>query len=110
MGEGGARRVVRACEKRQFWWRNTGEGASRQEAEMPKIIAFSEAADFRAASRQPTTLASLIARGKSWLDARRVHGHDQQIERYINEHGGALTDSLEREISQRFVNANPGRY
>ncbi len=77
---------------------------------MPKIIAFSEAADFTGANRQPTALASLIARGKSWLDARRIHSHDRQIERYINEHGGALTDSLEREISQKFVNANPGRY
>lgn len=76
---------------------------------MAKIIAFSAGGDFVGAERQ-TERASIIARGANWLNGLRVARNDGQIERYINEHGGILTDSLEREITQRFANAEPGRY
>lgn len=73
---------------------------------MAKNIAFSEGAQFFGAGRN----ASIIARGANWLNALRATRNDSQIERYINEHGGVLTDSLEREITQKFTNAEPGRY
>lgn len=73
---------------------------------MAKNIALSPGAHFFGAGRS----GSIIARGTSWLNALRVTRNDSRIERYINEHGGILTDSLEREITQKFANSEPGRY
>jgi len=73
---------------------------------MAKNSALSAGAWFFGAERN----VSIIARGANWLNALRATRNDSQIERYINEHGGVLTDSLEREITQKFANAEPGRY
>lgn len=49
-------------------------------------------------------------RGASWLAALRVSRNEQAIEQFINEHGGVLTDSVEREIAKRFIDPAPGRF
>ena len=77
---------------------------------MAKNIAFSEGTQFFGAGRTAEPKASILARGTRWLNALRAARNDSQIERFINDHGGTLTDSLEREITQRFANADPGRY
>lgn len=73
---------------------------------MAKNIALTAGDRFFGAERN----VSIIARAANWLNALRSTRNDSQIERYINEHGGVLTDSLEREITQKFTNAEPGRY
>lgn len=73
---------------------------------MAKNIALSSGAHFFGSGRN----GSIIAMGTNWLKALRVTRNDSRIERYINEHGGILTDSLEREITQKFANSEPGRY
>ena len=77
---------------------------------MAKNIAFSAGAQFVGAGRTAEPKASILARGTNWLNALRAARNDSQIERFINAHGGILTDSLEREITQKFANADPGRY
>ena len=77
---------------------------------MAKNIAFSADAYMFSIERKTERKASIIDRGTNWFRALRVTRNESQIERYINEHGGILTDSLEREISQKFANAEPGRY
>lgn len=76
---------------------------------MAKNIAFSSSVHVGAAPRAERD-ASIIARGTNWLRALRIARNDRQIERYINEHGGMLTDSLEREITQKFANSEPSRF
>jgi hypothetical protein len=82
----------------------------RQEADMAMNIAFLGGAQLLGAGRKTDQGASIIARGTKWLNSLRVTRNDHRIERYINDHGGILTDSLEREITQKFINAEPGRY
>lgn len=77
---------------------------------MAKNIAFSAGAQLFGAGPNAERNTSVIARGRNWLRALRAARNESQIERYINEHGGMLTDSLEREISQKFVNSEPGRF
>ncbi len=76
---------------------------------MAKNIAFSSGAHF-GAGRKAERNASIISRTTDWLTAFRASRNESQIERYINEHGGMLTDSLEREITQKFANSEPGRF
>jgi len=77
---------------------------------MAKNIAFSTSANFLGARPKAERNASITARATDWLRALRASRNDSQIERYINEHGGMLTDSLEREITRKFANPEPGRY
>jgi len=77
---------------------------------MAMNIAFLGGAQLLGAGRKTDQDASIIARGMKWLNSLRVTRNDHRIERYINDHGGILTDSLEREITQKFINAEPGRY
>ena len=77
---------------------------------MAKNIALSDGAEFFAAEPKAGRNVSIFARGANWLNALRHTRNDSQIERYINDHGGILTDSLEREITQKFANTSPGRY
>lgn len=77
---------------------------------MAKNMALSGGTQFFGAGRAAEPKASLLARGTNWFNALRAARNDSQIERFINDHGGTLTDSLEREITQRFANADPGRY
>jgi hypothetical protein len=72
---------------------------------MARHIAFS-AFEVLGAKRR----ASLVERGTNWLHGFCTARNGSRIERYIHEHGGRLTDSLEREITQKFTNADPGRY
>jgi hypothetical protein len=76
---------------------------------MAKDIAFSNT-DFFGTGGKAEAKASLFERGLSWFAALRIARTDSEIERYINEHGGVLTDSLEREISQKFTYQSPGLY
>ena len=76
---------------------------------MARHLALSASEMFGAAPNMERR-ASLVERGTIWLQALRTARNDSRIERYIHEHGGILTDSLEREITQKFTNANPGRY
>ncbi|MEZ5851953.1 MAG: hypothetical protein R3D68_15010 [Hyphomicrobiaceae bacterium] len=39
---------------------------------------------------------------KKALSAFKVRRADSDVERYINTHGGVLTDEMERQISRRF--------
>ena len=76
---------------------------------MAKNIAFSSGTHFGVRPKAERD-ASIISRGTNWLRALRIARNESQIERYINEHGGMLTDSLEREITQKFANSEPGRF
>jgi len=76
---------------------------------MAKDLTFSAGSHFYGADkteRKPT----LLERGAHWLASMRSEQHDHEIERFIHNHGGVLTDSLEREIATRFVEAHPGRF
>lgn len=77
---------------------------------MAKNIAFSTSANFFGARPKAERNASITALATNWLRGVRASRNDSQIERYINEHGGMLTDSLEREITRKFANSKPGRY
>jgi hypothetical protein len=77
---------------------------------MARHIAFSAGSEVFGAAPKTERRASLLERGANWLHGLRTARNDSRIERYIHEHGGILTDSLEREITQKFTNADPGRY
>lgn len=76
---------------------------------MAKDITFSAATDFYRAERRERK-ASLLQRVSHWLASVRNARAEREIERYINAHGGVLTDNIEREIAQRFADGKPGRF
>lgn len=77
---------------------------------MARNIAFSTGAHAFGAGSRGERNQSLIARGRRWLSALSITRNDSYIERYIRDHGGVLTDSIEREITEKFTNVDPGRY
>ncbi|WP_088342630.1 MULTISPECIES: hypothetical protein [Rhodomicrobium] len=76
---------------------------------MAKEITYAAGGHFYAAPRGASK-PTLLQRGIDWLASRRVARNDLAIERYIHEHGGVLTDSVEREIAKRFIETQPGRF
>jgi hypothetical protein len=70
---------------------------------MARHIAFSPSEVLGAAPKTERR-ASLVERGTNWLPCLRTARNGSRIERYIHEHGGILTDRLEREITQKFTN------
>jgi hypothetical protein len=74
-----------------------------------KNLAFTAGGYFPGSARterKPT----YFQRGASWLAGLRTSRNEAAIEQFINEHGGVLTDSVEREIAKRFIDPAPGRF
>lgn len=53
------------------------------------------------------TVIVLAKRAKRRVSRYFAERQDREIERYIQEHGGVLTDDLERQISHRFCGTAP---
>ena len=56
------------------------------------------------AGREPKSLlpSNLLHDIVSWFASRKHSRQDSEIASFINEHGGVMTDDLERQISRRF--------
>ena len=51
--------------------------------------------------------ADLVKRAADRVSVYFASRTDREIERFIQEHGGVMTDDLEREISRRYCGTNP---
>ena len=52
--------------------------------------------------REPVSLADLLSWFTQGLPARNKTAEKSEVGRYLEEHGGELTDDLERAISRKF--------
>lgn len=77
---------------------------------MAKDLTYTAGGHFYGSAARTARKPGYFQRGASWLAALRTSRNDLAIEQYINEHGGVLTDSVEREIAKRFIDPAPGRF
>ena len=77
---------------------------------MAKDLTYTAGSSFLRLGRAPSASRAIFSAAQAGSPPCAPRATSRRSSRYINEHGGVLTDSVEREIAKRFIDPAPGRF